>query len=175
MINKTTRGVLAGLGAAALVGAVALSQTSVEAATATSNLTVSASVVANCQIETPNTLAFGDYDPAGVNATPADNLDAAADIRVRCTKGTPNVEITLGTGVNGDRTMTGAAEGEFLGYQLFVDAARTQVWGDTLGDGKAYVATSNGWSDQTVYGRVAGGQDVSVDDYEDTVVATVNF
>ena len=60
---------VAGAGVAALVAGIAVySQSNVEAATATSSFTVSASVTANCTISA-GALAFGPYDPVVTNAS----------------------------------------------------------------------------------------------------------
>ena len=61
---------VAGAGVAALVAGIAVySQSKVEAATATSSFTVSASVTANCTISA-GALAFGRHDPVTANASP---------------------------------------------------------------------------------------------------------
>jgi len=173
MIKKTTRRVLTGIGMAALVGAFSASEASAQT---TDSFQVLASVAENCVINTPNNLNFGAYDPGGANL--AADLDASADIEVRCTKGTDNVEILLDLGQNtaaGQRFMAGVSLAESLQYELYLDGGRTTVWGDTAGNGYAYTAVNSGWTNVPVYGRVPQAQDVSVDSYEDTVQATVNF
>lgn len=150
------------------------------AGTATSDLGVSATVSASCSITTTSALDFGTYDPAVTHAST--DLDSTGGISVTCTSGAP-VTITLGEGVNADTGSTAAAplrrmiDGggtNYLSYSLYSDGGRTAVWGndatvdvETTGTGAAEA--------HTVYGRVAGGQNVPAGTYTDTVVATVTF
>lgn len=137
------------------------------AGTASDSFNVTATVVTNCQIQTPNTLAFGNYDP--LSATPT---DGSTTFQVRCTKGT-SAWVGLNDGLNGTRFM--ASGTNLLDYELYQDSARTTVWGNTSATGVAYNATNNGWFTLTVYGRIPAGQDVPAGSYLDTVTATINF
>lgn len=144
------------------------------AASKTANLDVTASVVANCTITTA-AVAFGAYDPVGVNA--AADLLASGTVTVACTKGTP-ATIDLGNGGNlaaGSRRMASATD--FMNYALYQDAARTQVWGTGLAGGTtmAYNAATRAAVAVTVYGTVPQAQDVTVGNYADVVVATINY
>jgi spore coat protein U-like protein len=171
MMNKTTRRLM--VVTTAVFGALAISQPA-EAQTATANLPVQATVVANCNIDVPGSLNFGPYDPAVANA--AADLDGATTIDVRCTKNSPNVWIGLDEGANdnaGQRRMTDGSE--FLDYDLYQDGGRTTVWGNLVGDGLSYNPTTSSWTSLDVYGRVPQAQDVGVGTYNDTVVATINF
>lgn len=137
------------------------------AGSANSTLTVQASVAANCTIANA-TLNFGAYDPVVTNAVA--NLDGSTTMTVACTKGfVPTIAIAT-TG----RSMTGG--GDTLTYELYKDSGRTTVWGNT---GAALFtppsAPGKGGSAYTIYGRVAGGQDVGVASYSGTIQATVNF
>src|SRR5512141_951416 len=91
---------------ATLVLAV-LFTTPIFAASQTSNLAVSATVITNCSIST-TAVAFGNYDP-----TAATDLGAAGTItgslKVRCTNGTAaNVGLGLGANATGStRRMLG--------------------------------------------------------------------
>src|SRR5438270_6999931 len=66
------------------------------AASSTANLSVTASVAANCTITTAP-VAFGAYDPVGANA--AADLNGAGTVTVACTKGTA-ATVDLGQGAN---------------------------------------------------------------------------
>jgi spore coat protein U-like protein len=71
--------------------------------------------------------------------------------------------------------MSGGAS-TFLTYELYQDSGRTIRWGNTAADGyDGGVAPSRDPRPFTVYGRVAGGQDVAEGAFQDTVVVTVNF
>jgi spore coat protein U-like protein len=141
---------------------------------ATANLNVSASVSAVCTISTA-AVAFGAYDPVVTNAAAA--LNGTGTVTVACTKGA-SATIDLGNGGNlsaGSRRMTSGPD--FLNYALYKDAARTQVWGTGLAGGATltYNSATKAATNLTVYGTVPGGQDVTVGNYSDTVVATINY
>jgi spore coat protein U-like protein len=140
----------------------------------TANLSVTASVSANCTITT-SPVAFGPYDPVSANA--ATNLTAQGAVNVACTKGTP-ATIDLGNGGNfsgGTRRMGSGSD--FLNYSLWRDAALTQPWGSGIAGGgtQAYNAATKAVTAVTVYGMVPAAQDVTVGNYSDTVVATINY
>ena len=154
------------------------------AATATSNMPISASVAASCSIDASTGVAFGAYDPAVANATTA--LDQTGTISTTCTSGAA-VAITLGQGANADTTngstdaaplrrmSDGQATPTYMSYQLYSDSGRTSVWNnDTTGD---VPVTGTGTAvSTTVYGRIPAGQtSVIAGSYTDTVVATVTF
>jgi len=172
---KTTMGrIAAGVAVAGILGTLAVSQATVKAASDTANLTVQANVAAKCTIAAPNVLQFGSYDPVVTNATA--DLDAATTISVACTKGATGVWVGLGLGSNPTGSTRRMANGtERLNYEIFSDGARSSVWGNALASGVGYTPTSKAAASLNVYGRVAGGQDVAVGNYSDTVVATINF
>ena len=164
---------LLGSVAAAAIAGVGSTSTLL-AATATANVTVSATVSTSCSI-TGGSLAFGEYDPVVVNAS--DPKDGSGTFSVACTKGAAGVTIDLGQGLNysGGRRMI--AGSEHVAYELYSDSGYTTVWGSTSGGSTVALAapSSKAAVDYTVYGRIAGGQDVAAGTYNDTVVATVNF
>jgi spore coat protein U-like protein len=104
-------------------------------------------------------------------------LDATGTVTVTCTKGAV-AKVGLGAGSNAQGTTRRMAQGAaaFLTYELYKDSAHATVWGDTASTGLDIPAAPNrNPRDFPVYGRVAGGQDATVGNYTDTVVATVNF
>jgi len=128
---------------------------------------------AACTIIYTASLAFGTYDP--FSATP---LDTTGSVWYTCTN-SPGVTITVNTGSSGSysqRTMRSGAN--TLGYNVYIDAARTMIWGDgtppsVIGPG----ATTNflGITIATLYGRVPAGQDAVAGTFSDTLVLSVNF
>jgi spore coat protein U-like protein len=119
---------------------------------------------------------FGAYD---VFAAPPD--DAVGTVTYRCGAPDRNVSITLSTGGSGSyaaRQLRPAAGPDRLNYNLYRDAARTQIWGDGTG-GTTYFFIGNPPNNQninlTVYGRIPASQDVTVGGYTDTVIVTINF
>jgi len=143
------------------------------AQTATANLSVSATVVANCSITT-TAVAFGNYDPVVTNAVT--DLDGTGTVVVTCTKGA-GTRIDLGLGANASGSTRRMAGGtDFLTYELYQNSGRTTVWGSGAAAGQTVAAApSKAPRTFTVYGRVAAGQDVAATSYGDTVVATINF
>jgi spore coat protein U-like protein len=174
--HKFNARTLMAAGAAAFaIGAV----TSTDAATTqTSNLSVTASVTANCTITTAP-VAFGAYDPITANATAP--LNGTGTVNVTCTSGA-STTVTLGQGSNADTGSSAAAPArrlkdagtDFLTYKLYSESTRSTVWGDTAGTGLAYAGLGT-TSGLTVYGAIDAGQNVPSGSYSDTVVATVTF
>lgn len=162
-----------------LVSAVSLAAASVAfAGSATSNITVSASVSANCTIST-TAVSFGAYDPIVANASTP--LDANGSVTITCTKGAATT-IGLDAGSNSAQasgTTRAMSDGDsgYLSYEVYKDAPGSTVW--TNSGGGLYsppAAPSKAPRTYTVYGRIPAGQDVPVAAaYSDTVVATVNF
>ena len=143
----------------------------------TANLSVTATVSANCTIAT-GAVAFGTYDPISTHALA--NLDGTGSVSVTCTSGAATT-VTLGQGANAGGGSTDAAPvrrmnagSNYLSSSLFSDAGRSTVWGNTAGTGVAHTGTG-ATTAITVYGRVGSGQNVPAGSYSDTVVATVTF
>lgn len=170
-MKQQVRRLVAGAAVAAVVaGITARSAGELQAATATANVSVSASVAANCQINA-GSVAFGTYDVLGANDTA--DLDATGSVEVRCTKGTA-AQLGLSDGnflSGGTRRMSNGSE--FLTYNLYTSAAYATVWNSANRVG--YTAASKGWTSLDIYGKVPSGQDVGVGSYADTVVATIEF
>jgi spore coat protein U-like protein len=170
MVKRMGR-LVAGAGMAALVtGFVVVAQPTIEAGSANSNFTVSASVSANCTISA-GALAFGAYDPVVTNA--AADLDQTSTITVACTKGSTGT-VSLNNGSNASGSTRRMKSGtDFLNYEMYSDSGRTTVWNAT--NTVSYTAASKATTGLTLYGRVPQGQDVPVGSYSDTVQATITF
>jgi spore coat protein U domain-containing protein, fimbrial subunit CupE1/2/3/6 len=86
---------------------------------------------------------------------------------------------TLGLGLGGNASGSTRRMGDttnYLTYELYQDSGRTTVWNDSgAGLLSPSTAPSKAPRNFTVYGRVTGSQDVPAGNYNDTVVATVNF
>jgi spore coat protein U-like protein len=177
-IHFTQRALKLALVSAFAVGssAIGINGYATTAATATADLSVTATVVANCLIST-TAVNFGDYDPISANASA--NLDAQGIVSTTCTAGS-SPTITLAQGTNPAAGSTAAAPlrqmatgSNRLSYHLYSDPGRTAVWGDTG------VATpvQDGATPKinTVYGRIPLGQIKPVGTYADVVTATVAF
>lgn len=126
-------------------------------------------------------VAFGIYDPLA--GTP---LDSTGTVQVTCTSERPprvTYEIQLNTGQSGSfapRAMTNGMSQ--LTYNLYIDAARSAVWGNGT-SGTAVITAdynltppgSTQTDSYTVYGRVPASQSVTVGSYLDTITVTVVF
>ena len=66
-----------------------------------------------------------------------------------------------------------------LNYNLYIDSAYTQIWGDGTGGSVSKSDTIGGLLGSsltyTVYGRLPGGQNVAAGAYSDTVFVTVIY
>jgi spore coat protein U-like protein len=157
----------------AVAGAVAVAWSPVaNAAVASEDLAVGAAVTAKCTIST-SAIAFDPYDPIGTHA--ATPLDGDGSVTITCTKN-KTATISLGAGLNADGTTRNMSDGtNDLVYELYSDAGRLTVWNDGGGVFNPGAAPSKAPRSFPVYGRVPANQDVPAGDYEDTVVATVNF
>jgi spore coat protein U-like protein len=168
------------------IGAALVAPTHAQAGSANSNLSVTASVNANCTIST-TAVAFGPYDPVVTNAATA--LNGTGTVTIACTKGSaPNVTLDLGANASASQRkmlITGGGA-DTLNYELYKPSTNTTpstcsfpgsvVWG-TAGAAIFTPTSPNSKASRafSVCGTVAAGQDVSVGSYQDTVVATVNF
>ena len=160
----------------ALTAAAGLGSQAAIAGTTTATFPVTATVNANCTVSAAG-LSFGTYDPLVANASSP--LNATNALTLACVKGvSPTVGLDTGThGPNASGTTRAMAGGaSYLSYELYKDAARTQVWGNS-GTGLLTIAAVNNTNpfNVTVYGAVPGAQGVPTGSYTDTVTATVNF
>ena len=168
-----------------LLTAVLSVGTTVFAASAPANIAVSATVSLTCTI-TATPLAFGDYDPIGVNAT-ADKTGTGS-VTVACAKGAATLTIGMnyGTHVSGttQRQMVGPTATDLLSYNLFQPTSTTPgaacpgtiAWTMTApGLLTLEKAPSKNGRTYNVCGTIPMGQDASAGAYTDTVIATLNF
>jgi spore coat protein U domain-containing protein, fimbrial subunit CupE1/2/3/6 len=161
--------VLAGFAVVWIAAEIGLS-----AQSATASLTVSATVSKNCTITT-TPVAFGAYDAVTGNATAP--LTGTGILTVTCTKGAGAiVGLGLGSNAQGTTRRMSASATAYLTYDLYKDGARTDHWGNALPDSYDIGAAPNRMPRSfTIFGQIPGGQDATVGNYLDTVVATVNF
>jgi spore coat protein U-like protein len=147
------------------------------ATTRTADLQVAAAVGMRCSIAT-SAVSFGLYQPLGPNQT--NPLDANGFISLNCTRGRV-VRVNLGQGLF---PAAGSTDGSplrqmgfgpnRLSYNLYTDAAHTDVWDNDPPGERPPTNNSFPWL-FTVYGRIPAGQGPTPGTYSDTVVATVTF
>lgn len=137
-----------------------------------------ASVLINgtCDITAAPLLDFG-----VVGGTTTPQLDGALQLTAQCTTGLPysiglNAGQVPGNTIANRRLGLDGAGPEVIGYQLYLDAGRSQVWGDGT-SGAVHNATGTGTSQGiAVYGRIPAGQPLPAGGtYRDTVTATIVY
>lgn len=130
----------------------------------------------NCRISV-SPINFGTYTPLTTS-----HVDVIGQFEVRCQAQPGTFSVTIGPGVSGDqlaRTLI-AGGGLLLNYNLYRDAARTQILGD--GTPPTFVVTGTRTSGgrpssftYPVYGRVFANQAPDPGFYTDNLLATVLF
>lgn len=130
----------------------------------------------NCRI-TVGPISFGTYMPL----TPS-HVDVVGQFNVRCQAQPGSFSVTIGPGISGNqmaRTLS-AGGAEILYYNLFRDAARTEIWGD--GTPPTFVVNgmrpSQGrptFYNYPVYGRIFSSQAPNPGVYNDNLLVTVLF
>jgi spore coat protein U-like protein len=117
---------------------------------------------------------FGSYNV--FNGSPT---DSTGTVTYRCNGSAHNITIGLTQGASASFNQRQMQKGsESLTYNLFVDASRTNIWGDGTSGTSVYSLANppnNTNVNLTVYGRVTAGQDVSAGSFSDTVTAVINF
>lgn len=141
------------------------------AATATSTFQVQMKITSSCIINSAGNLNFPD---TGVIAA---NVDATSTLSVQCTSTTPyNIGLNIGTGTGATvavRKMTSG--GATINYSLYSDAARSAVWGDTIGNNTVASTGTGAAQSFTIYGRVPPQGTPAPATYTDTITVTVTY
>ena len=160
----------------ALLAAGLIAATSAFAATTTTTtFQVTANVAAQCNVSAAN-LAFGVVDPLG------GNVDQFTTVTVKCTKNSAytvglNAGATAGATI-AQRLMANGAD--TMQYNLYTDAGRTTIWGNSAAAPAWVAGTGAGLGTAqvlNVYGRVPSGQtNLAVGSYTETAVTvTVTY
>jgi spore coat protein U-like protein len=163
------------------LGATMVFGSAARAGTATGSFTVSATVLATCQMSA-TAISFGTYIP-GDGTT----LEANSSISIQCTSGTPTPTLALNAGASGGtmahRLMLGPG-GATLQYNLYTSSSYTTVFGDgTAGSSTVTVAIGNNSFvtpvKVSVYGQfldsAANRLAAAAGTYTDTVTATLTY
>ncbi len=130
------------------------------------------SIIDSCVVEADD-LDFGAH--TRLNAS----VNASSQIRLQCSA-TTAYSVSLGAGGGGDpgarRMLHGSIPSEQIGYQLYNDAARSQVWGDGSGSTTTVGGTGTGaLQSLSVYGRIPLQATPRPGDYDDTVIVTISY
>lgn len=128
-------------------------------------------------------IPFGAYDV--LNASPT---DTQGEFLVTCTRdgGPANTLLTVSIGPSAasgtvsTRQMVRSGGAERLGYNLYRDAARVNVWGQTVGlDTVSRTLNVPNKASATasipIYARIPAQQDLRIGTYADSLVITVSY
>lgn len=122
---------------------------------------------------TSTPVAFGSY-----NALDARASDSVGSVTFNSTGSSPlSIMLSAGRAAGfSPRHMSGGSC--HLGYNLYLDAARTTIWGDGTG-GTAFYTSANSAAGQnvvvSVYGRIPARQNVAEGSYADDLLVTLEF
>lgn len=128
-----------------------------------------------CWFTSVGGVAFQDYDGTRI-------VDATGYIKFKCSSNNTssiNIIITLSKGLYSNnysmRYMKNTNNNYYLAYNLYIDAARTQIWGDGSGGTFVYSASVTPGVENTViiYGRIPANQNPFIGNYEDRIIATI--
>lgn len=129
----------------------------------------------SCSFASTVGVSFGSYDV--FQATP---LDSMGSLTYLCqgvgTSDSIVIQLSRGSSFSyAPRTLLFG--GWSLGYNLYLDAARTLVWGDGASGTNRYgpIHPSEIQTALAVYGRIPARQNVAAGHYADTIVATIVF
>jgi spore coat protein U-like protein len=158
--------------AAALLSAVAFPGVAMANSTS-ANLSVTATVTANCTVST-SPVAFGSFDALAGSA-----IDATGGVTVTCTNGT-SWAAAAGAGSGTGATLASrklSSGANLLNYSLFTDTGRTTLWGDGTATTATIANTGSGTAQAvTIYGRIAASQAAApAGSYSDTVSVTITY
>lgn len=134
-----------------------------------------AGTISSCTVSAVG-VAFGTYTPLQASA-----LDMTGTINITCTgvTGRNAVTVDLSTGASNSYLTRTLVTGTYtLNYNLYYDAAYTQVWGNGTGgsvQGGTIIRRRAPNATLPVYGAVAAGQDPAPGTYGDTITVSVNY
>lgn len=138
-----------------------------------SSLVLPTVALANCTINSVTGLNFGTYSAASPSAS-----DATGQMIFVCTNVQGAITIRLSAGSAGRFTprQMGSGRGR-LDYNLYIDAARTQIWGDGTGGSslRTLVPLNNAATTLEIFGRIPPRQFVPAGIYSDTILITLEY
>lgn len=125
-----------------------------------------------CSVTNVTPMSFGTYPL--MSPTP---VDTVGELTIDCIDPTP-VRIILGRGISGHQAPRELRSGGIsLDYNLFADAARTIVWGDSTDGTQSMMGMTPGGAPLRlpIFGRIFALQAVPPGTYTDRIVVAVVF
>lgn len=154
----------------------------VQAATATGSLTVQATLVASCTVNTSSTgtttnavLNFGSISSFAGNVDASTSSTGGSKVGVLCSNGTAwTVAMNSGLNVSGTQRRMSGGSSEYVPYTLYSDSTRTTAIGINT---TALSGTGTGaLQSYDIYGRIPAGTTLaSAGVYTDTVTLTLTY
>lgn len=129
-------------------------------------------IAAQCSIRSVPTLGFPNYDVFNLGATTTSQI-----AKIDCNGNLASMTVGIGKSatsgtIAGRQLGAGAAR---LNYNIYKDSGYSSLWGDgTAGTTALVVNNPTRNTLVPIYGKIDPGQDVSVGNYSDTVVFSVN-
>lgn len=123
-------------------------------------------------------VSFGNYNPLSTT-----NVNSTGSIRVRCTliaALSGSYTISLSAGASNSYTQRSLRNGSSsLGYNLYTNSARNQIWGNGTGGSssvtQSFAALLSIDQTTTIYARIPPSQNVPGGVYGDTITVTVTY
>lgn len=146
------------------------------------SIPVSAQVSEACVISSGGVLNFGVYDPTANN----NRIRAESVIAVKCTNGGASKRVALGEGKNpaagsscaSPQRRMASATGNYLAYQIYVNASESVPWGHCVNNSMVLVpASTSSLTPQNlpVHATVFANQDAHKGNYTDTLNIRISF
>lgn len=121
-----------------------------------------------CTVSTQS-VNFGSYDVFSNS-----NVESTGNINISCDSAASyTISLSTGGGTFLNRALNFGAY--LLNYNLFIDAARTIVWGDGSSGTATVSGTTSTTASHVVYGRIPARQNAYVGNYIDNVNVTISF
>ena len=135
------------------------------------SMPVNAQLLSACQI-TATPLDFG-RQPSNFSSA----IQSTSQINSTCTKGTAyQIGLNNGLYASGNQRRMRSANGQYINYELYKNAERTQRWGMALNTPETVTGQATGSSQSTtVYGQVIPQSGLRAADYKDTVTVTITY
>ena len=128
-------------------------------------------LVSSCTVSAGG-VAFGTYDPTVATVTVSTGTVSVSCVVSGATGHNP-ITVALSAGSSGNFTARTLKNGtDFLDYNLYIDAAYSQVWGDGTGislTNTIYVTPGKQSFDATIYGMMPAAQSSGSGTFNDTI------
>lgn len=131
-------------------------------------LSCSSATSAVCSVSTQS-INFGSYDVFNNSS-----VESTGNINVSCDS-SASYTISLSTGGGSFLNRVLSFGSYLLNYNLYIDAARTIIWGDSSSGTSTVSSMTTTTSNHIVYGRIPARQNAFVGNYSDNVNVTISF